>query len=609
MPEFHQRISTELIRWFLLRPVITSPTIRLENSHPDQFAAPVKALAPARPTRRVWSFRLGAIALGLLPFLLLELALRWFGFGDPTARRDPLAGFSQRYPLFERVGDNYRTVRSRLPFFGDQEFAATKPTNTFRFFTFGGSTVYGHPYLNDTAFPAWLALEFAGRDATQKFEAINCGGVSYASYRLAPIVHEVLAYQPDLIILAMGHNEFLEDRSFQPLKSRSALRRWFEDQLFSLRMVTTAQHLLGRDQVQQDRALTPEVNPRLDDSATGYASYHRDESWRRSVVDQFAESFRGMIAECRAAKVPVLIVTLGSNLRDCPPFKSEHRPGLSPEAESKWQVLFDAAGRAEETNLTAALTLYGEAAAIDDAYALLAYRRARCFDALGQAASAREFFLRAKELDVCPLRMVEEVAERQRTIAAETQTPLVDARQLLAARCPDELPGDDIYIDHVHPKIGAHQRIARAVADRLTELKWVTGNAWPENARVAAYQQHLQALPAVYFANGRRRVEWLENWARRQMLFEETQPRDARGFLRQGLRELEFDREPAAWQSFHIALEQDIGLARSLAEHVRELRSEGRTEAADRFVRRLTEVAEELKARIGGANKPHSAVD
>jgi len=142
-------------------------------------------------------FRLSAILLGVLPFVAVETGLRMFDLGRPTNQTDPLAGFGSQHPLFERAGDVYRTVRSRGLFFGAQEFAAKKPAGTFRIFCFGGSTVHGHPYQNATAFPNWLAMELNGRDPARCYEAINCGGVSYASYRLAPIVREVCeTWQP-----------------------------------------------------------------------------------------------------------------------------------------------------------------------------------------------------------------------------------------------------------------------------------------------------------------------------------------------------------------------------------------------------------------------------
>ena len=43
------------------------------------------------------------------------------------------------------------------------------------------------------------------------------------------------------------------------------------------------------------------------------------------------------------------------------------------------------------------------------------------------AADARESLLAAKELDICPLRMIEPIQTAMRMIADETGSPLVDA--------------------------------------------------------------------------------------------------------------------------------------------------------------------------------------
>jgi hypothetical protein len=49
-------------------------------------------------------FRLGAVLVGILPFILLEGGLRLFDVGRPGKRSDPLAGFNRNFPLFERHG-------------------------------------------------------------------------------------------------------------------------------------------------------------------------------------------------------------------------------------------------------------------------------------------------------------------------------------------------------------------------------------------------------------------------------------------------------------------------------------------------------------------------
>lgn len=541
-------------------------------------------------------FRLGAVSAGLLPLLLLEAGLRIFDVGRPGDNADPFAGFNRSFPLFERQGPVYRTVRAHAPFIAPQEFPAEKPRNGFRVFCFGGSTVYGHPYLGDTAFPKWLELELAGSDPTRSWQVINCGGVSYASYRIAPLAREVLQYQPDLIILATGHNEFLEDRTYQTLKSRPAVWAWLQGKAYSLRLVTLARYWLGRDRPAANRlevasdgspALSPTVSTRLD-AVSGYASYRRDAAWHKNVIAQYDESVRAIVANCQAAHVPILLVRLGSNLRDCPPFKSEHRAGLAPEPETDWQAAFDIATAAEKSDLPRALRYYLEAAAIDGEHALLNYRIARAFDRMGRTMEALSYYEKARDEDICPLRIISPLEKSLARIAADTGTPLVDAASLLAARSPDRIPGHDWYVDHVHPTIGGHQLIARALTAQMRDRGLLARSApWPEDKRRETYSRHLAELGPGYFADGERRLGWLENWAQRQRLTAETTPNDARGYVRLGFRRLDLGEDEAAWEALGEAIKRDHSVSNLIEGRAQELMSEGRPERAAALRRQL----------------------
>ena len=349
--------------------------------------------------RRRWLFRLCAVVIGVLPFVLIEVSLRWLDIGDPSSDIDPLAGFGSRREVFEsgkRAGF-LRTAHSLGEFFGTQEFSVEKPTDGFRVFCLGGSTVRGRPYQTETAFPQWIQIELAARDAARTYEIINCGGVSYASYRLLPVLREVLQYQPDVIVVATGHNEFLEDHTYQSLKRRSAFRSWIEDRIDSLRTVKLAKHFFISNSPRTDEEADSPGNSELSekivtrlDSESGYASYHRDVQWQQQVLQQFEDSLRTMVDLCGTANVPLILVNLGSNLRDCPPFKSEHKPRLTPEAESDWQTYFDQASKTEANDLQQALRQYRQAEDIDSGDALLSYRIARCLDRLGRRGEAKE---------------------------------------------------------------------------------------------------------------------------------------------------------------------------------------------------------------------------
>ncbi len=550
---------------------------------------PSEGRRSARGRARRILFTFGAILASLLPLLVVEGGLRLFGIGRPVDTPDPFAGFNRNFPLFERQGAVYRTSRNRAPFVASQEFLAEKPRNGFRIFCFGGSTVYGHPYLGDTAFPKWLELELKGVDPTRSWQAINCGGVSYASYRIVPLAKEVLQYKPDLIIVATGHNEFLEDRTYTSLKSRSAGWAWLQGKASSLHTVTLARNWWVRVRPPASPAdaapgkeveLGPGVNTRLD-NASGYASYRRDDAWHQRVLAQYDESVRSIVANCQAAHVPILLVKLGSNLRDCPPFKSEHRTGLAPEPESDWQAAFDIATAAEKIDPARALRYYQEAAAIDGEHALLSYRIARVLDRMGRRPEALTYYQRARDADICPLRIMAPFEQALVRIAGETRTPLVDAERLLAARSFDGIPGFDWYVDHVHPTIGGHQLIAGALAVQMRESGLVARSAvWPDDKRVATYARHLQELGPAYFADGERRVGWLEHWAQRQRLAAETIPNDAPGYARLGFRRLDLGEDNAAWESLGDALKRDPGVRGMIQGRAKDLVAEGRPDRA-----------------------------
>ena len=159
-----------------------------------------------------------------MPLLLAEVLCILCDWGRPEELGDPFVGFRGSRPLFVRRDDQDRYVLDpdRETFFRPESFAAHKGAREFRIFCLGGSTVQGRPYAIETSFTTWLELSLQAAAPDRQWEVVNCGGVSYASYRLAPILSEILNYQPDLIIVYTGHNEFLEERTYGAIKARPA---------------------------------------------------------------------------------------------------------------------------------------------------------------------------------------------------------------------------------------------------------------------------------------------------------------------------------------------------------------------------------------------------
>lgn len=571
-------------------------TPRVNVDRPPSSNSPIR--------RRKW-MAVAVIGFSLLPFVVLEIGLRVL---QPNGIKSEVhAGFGDTSPLFEdNDGDGiYRTSVAKGQFFVSEEFAASvNEENYRRIFVLGGSTVQGRPFSIETSFAEWLEVQLNAESLERDYEVINCGGISYASYRLRPVLREVLSYSPDLIVVATGHNEFLEDRTYADVKSRSGFRLWLEQASSKIHTVMWLRKLLGGapkvepTQDANEQPMGEVVETKLDDTA-GYASYHRDEDWQQQVAEQYKDSVREMVQMCREAAIPVVLVDLGANLRDCPPFKSELPAELPIDQQQEWQTLFDEATRVQEDDCAAALELYSQLLKIDPQHALVHFRIARCLDQIGRHDEAAESFQKALNYDVCPLRMPESLHEILKEVARETETPLVNAGAAVAASADaaDEIPGYDLYLDHVHPTIGAHQVIARSILDTLRQNRMldvaVEAKLGTEELR-ALYRNHLRNLPTAYFSNGRRRIGWLEGWAQRQRLFEETVPVDTVGEVSAALRYLQLSDLSTAREHLLIAAAKAEGVLR-LLDGAAVLFQQGQTASANWLLSELEDfVGEEF---------------
>ncbi len=476
----------------------------------------------ARTTRRrCWLFRGCGVLLGLSLFVMVEALLAVFDLGRPSNYDDPFVGFSRVNPLFvsNETGARYEIAKSRLKFFAPDSFPAEKGPHTYRIFCLGGSTVQGRPYSISTSFSTWLKLSLQAADTAHNWDVVNCGGISYASYRLVPILEECLNYQPDLFIICTGHNEFLEERTYGDIKhaspvlsaiQRSAARLRCFVLLRELLLSTTGQAL--DDSPAEKTEMPAEVDALLD-YHNGLKAFHRDEQFRSGVIAHYEHNLRRMIGMAHDAGISVVLVRPPSNLSDSPPFKSQHRDNLAEAELRKWQSLFDKARLRYRDNLMESIRLLLQAANIDDQYAGIHYELGKCYLAVGQFDRARKSFLQARELDICPLRILALMEQALVRVADETGTPLVDAHDLLERECENGILGGLQLVDHIHPKFRGHRTIADALAGEMVRQGWLKPAGDWEARRQPAYQAHFDALDDIYFARGLRELNALRAWS------------------------------------------------------------------------------------------------
>lgn len=467
---------------------------------------------------RIWLFRTLAVLVGLSPFLLAEVVLRVAGYPRNPPAVDPFVDLHNLKRLFDvdpEKPDELRISPDRLNLFRPASFRRIKEPGSFRVFALGGSTTQGEPYSTETAFPAWL--EVCLETATQRdVEVINCGGLSYASYRVLAILREVLLYSPDLIVVYTGHNEFLERRSYEgyELGSLKARASSWVNQLHLVQLIKKG---VGRDGqrvnplVREPTELTTEVEALLD-YAGGLEDYHRNDPWRGPVVEHFRWNLQQMIAECRSSGIDLIMVRPVSNLLDCPPLKFETAENLDIEARTAFDERWKAARSAESPEEALAEVL--EALEIDPRHAGANFLLGKLLFSSGNFAEAKLHLTMARDNDVCPLRAITEIVDSVTEICRIYDVPMVDAEQLFSEQSEAGIVGNHWLVDHIHPGIDGHQVLGQAIAAACFQnaIFREENRNWEEQI-ANQFQQKLASLGEEYFHRGRQRLEGLMLWA------------------------------------------------------------------------------------------------
>ncbi len=467
-----------------------------------------------------------ALLFGCILVIVVDLSLALFGV-MPLSSQDTLVGFEGSDPLFvinSKAADGrqiYERNPSKERYFNSQSFVMPKPSGSFRVVSFGGSTTYGRPYLDATSFSNWFKELLARYGNRPDVETINTGGISYASYRVLRVMQEMVNYQPDLFIVYSGHNEFLEARTFAAQKDETQIVGAVRGLLHHSRLYTLLKKSIDAidkvDTKQPEGLPEDEVVARLE-QVGGVELYHRDADFSANVVRQYRQSIEAMVALARERQIPIILCTLPSNLSGVSPFKSEHRDNLTDDELTSWQAAFNKALRAmDEQNWTLAIESFSIAEQIDASFADLHYYKAQAYAQLGHSNASLQSYIRAKEEDIVPLRALETFNDILREVAQQEKVPLADVDNFVRRISPGGIPGNNLFVDHVHPTIEGQQLVAWVVLDAAVNANLVPldSTKWQREQPAARkfLREQDQAISPRYRAMGIWGVGRLYYWA------------------------------------------------------------------------------------------------
>lgn len=467
----------------------------------------------------------------LVVFLLaLEGVLALLGLGDADPFPDPFVGFRGSTSLFVRAEEEgearWVTRPNKLEFFNAQSFPVEKPPGSLRIFTLGGSTTAGRPYDDRVSFARWLERYLELAEPGRGHAVINAGAISYASYRVVRLMKELVRYEPDVFVVYTGHNEFLEERSYRDVRRSDdpldSLRGW----LVRRRTTVLLRQTLGRSESEESEegpeegtaTLGDDVRTRLD-VWNGLDAYRRDDALAADIVRHFAFNLQQMVAIARAHDVRLLLVAPASNLKDFSPFKSQHRDDLTAADRRRFEGHMRKGHELLASGESAAaVEAFAAARQIDPEHAEAAFRQARALWDDGRAEAAHPLFVRAKELDVAPLRAREVLVEQVRETARDEGLVWVDLPALLAEgdrgwpRSPT--PGAEAFLDHVHPDLEIHALLAAELVDRLAEAGLIEpASSYGEDGRRRIREEALASLDRSYYARRDLNLAKVLGWA------------------------------------------------------------------------------------------------
>lgn len=419
----------------------------------------------------------GGTVAGVALLVLLEVVLRLSGV-TCGLERDPFAGFSNVVPMFEPAerDDGTRIFRTTAAHrdAGEEQFLREKPRGGFRVFVVGESSSAGVPYARSEAFSSWLGRRLAAELPQVPTEVVNAAQSGYASRRIAAVVHELASYDPDLLVVYCGHNEYGERRFYSHLLDMDPrlFRLW--EAIAGSRLFCLSRRLLGR-------ASKPAGKPAFEfsnfDNATEMFSVQNrrlrgERASEREVAFEelhYRHNLEDMARTMTSAGARTMFVSLSQNFSDWAPAASSHRADLSADERAEYdrRVAEGDLRSASEPTCAGALDDWRAALALDDGVADLHFRIAGCERSLGRLEEARASYRRASDLDTVPHGAPTRWNALLADVARESDSLFVDADAVLEEESGDRLVGDDLFTDMMHPNLRAHQRIARAIADGL----------------------------------------------------------------------------------------------------------------------------------------------
>lgn len=407
------------------------------------------------------------LLIPVLFFVLLEGGLRLAGYGNDYPLFKPLEEDPRYLVRNSEVARRYFAQQANVPAALHDVFAADKGDDEYRIFVQGGSTAAGFPFYHGGAFSRMLEHRLQQTFPDRTIEVVNTAMDAVNSYTLLDLADEIIAQQPDAVLIYAGHNEYYGalgvgsteslGRFRRLVNTYLRLRRFRTVQLLRNALAGIARRFASDDGGSDSSTLMARM---VSDQAIPYGSPSYDLG-----LQQFRANLSDLLAKYERAGIPVFIATLASNERDQRPFENVFAPGTDKAA---WRRVYDRGVEAlRRGDVAEARAAFTEATRMDSLAADGFYALARVEEAAGDTAAAHEAFIAARDRDALRFRAPEAFNAIIREAAAAHGAIVVEAQANIRRAAPGGTIGAEHMLEHLHPTVDGYFLIANAFYDAL----------------------------------------------------------------------------------------------------------------------------------------------
>ena len=402
--------------------------------------------------KRTTIFKVIALALPLITLIVLEVGLRTFNYGNDYKLFETFQVENQPDYLVmnPEIGKKYFRSTNYKPDNHKDIFLKKKTSNTFRIAVQGASTVVGFPFYHSGAFPAMLEQRLAQTFPEKNIEVINTAMTAVNSYTLLDFADEIIAQQPDVVIIYAGHNEYYgalgagssTSVGNSPWLVRTYLKakklrlfQWLENTYLNLSKTSS-------------KAKKSDIT--MMEKMAKHQRIALDSGKYNAGISQFKANMALLLSKYQKHHIPVIISTLVSNEKETKPFISELKIDT---AQFNNTIKYNRRKAADIANIDA-----------EAAYLLGQFYLNRNTD------SAAVYLHRAKELDMLRFRAPETINMAIKELSKTYNCHLVNMEEVFLKYTGNCSIGNKLLTEHLHPNVEGHFVMADAFYHKIKAL-------------------------------------------------------------------------------------------------------------------------------------------